>query len=325
VHSCSGSMRPAARIALALALSASPWTLSFSAPRALGARPLTSVVRRGASDAKPSAAEESAPSMEEDAAALIGDARLEASFGRAAVGTWIMAASMLPGQWRSVPAVLCAIASLQVLRNAASRDRLSGGTFRMLCLGLLAGFSAMLFNSGCQVMELTLRSQGVFNVRSAIRVAATIFASVSGLGAAYRALEDHGLPKFKTEIRAAKGRRWLLTLVAAGCAFTAVQQLVIGGVLLFYSRYKAVGALRCFVISACAHVCQTAAVAGPKRLSSETYGLLNAAVALDAVVRLSLWVGTEIGVAALPAAPALVTLLSAGVGLLIGKLYTPEK
>mmetsp|Transcript_76305 Transcript_76305/g.192862 ORF Transcript_76305/g.192862 Transcript_76305/m.192862 type:complete len:166 (-) Transcript_76305:75-572(-) len=163
-------------------------------------------------------------------------------------------------------------------------------------------------------------------LRPVIVAAATIFAAVSAIGASYRALEDHGLPKFKTAITADKedeGARWMLTILAAGLAFTAVQQVFAGGFMMLYTRLKALGAMRCFIMAACAHVCQTAAVAGPKRLASETYRLLNLTVAVDSAARLYSAVAPT-GLPGVTAIPAGIALFSSAGGWLVGKLYKPD-
>jgi len=123
-----------------------------------------------------------------------------------------------------------------------------------------------------------------FPLMSLFLAAMMIAAALPTVGASYRALEDHGLPKIKTAIT---GSTTLMTMLAVGLALSAVHQLVWGFSLLLYTPYKTMGALRCFIVSGCAHVCQTAAVAGPKRLSSDTYSVLNLALAIDSAVQLA--------------------------------------
>eukprot|EP00435_Cladocopium_sp_Y103_P033963 s168_g8.t1 len=71
---------------------------------------------------------------------------------------------------------------------------------------------------------------------------------------------------------------------------------------------------------------QTAAVAGPKRLSSETYRTLNLALILDGVARIAILVATADKPPALLASvlvfPA-VDLFCALGGWLVGKYYKP--
>ncbi|CAK9117866.1 unnamed protein product [Durusdinium trenchii] len=74
-------------------------------------------------------------------------------------------------------------------------------------------------------------------------------------------LQQYGLPKFKLDVRAQKGRKWLLTLLAVGYAATAVHQVVWGSACLFVGPFT-LGALRCFIVAACAHVCRGAISVG---------------------------------------------------------------
>eukprot|EP00913_Durusdinium_trenchii_P023671 g22237.t1 len=67
-----------------------------------------------------------------------------------------------------------------------------------------------------------------------------------GCRAGYGMLQQYGLPKFKLDVRAQKGRKWLLTLLAVGYAATAVHQVVWGSACLFVGPFT-LGALRCFI------------------------------------------------------------------------------
>merc|ERR1719401_605681 len=119
-----------------------------------------------------------------------------------------------------------------------------------------------------------------------------------------------------------------MTLLAAGYALTAIYQIVCGGAMVLYTQQlKIIGALRCFIAAAAAHVCQTAAVAGPKRLSSETYRTINLALALDGASSLAMMISIASSASAPFWTMALVSfcpavgLASAVAGWTTGKLY----
>lgn len=105
-----------------------------------------------------------------------------------------------------------------------------------------------------------------------------------GVKGSYCVLAEHGLPKVKAAIRADDGdlRR---SFLAAGYGAIALYQMSVGAYAMLHTDLKLFGALRCFMIAAAAHVCQTAAVAGPKRLASPTYRNLNLALAWDAIIQ----------------------------------------
>ncbi|CAE7840411.1 unnamed protein product [Symbiodinium sp. KB8] len=108
-----------------------------------------------------------------------------------------------------------------------------------------------------------------------------------------------------------------------GYFVTSLHQVLWGSASLF-GGFPALGALRCFVVAACAHVCQTASVAGPKRLSSETYRTLNLALLLDATARIAMLVAAANKPSALLASvlvfPAVDAFCAMG-GWLVGKYY----
>ncbi|CAE7357795.1 CCD1 [Symbiodinium sp. CCMP2456] len=192
----------------------------------------------------------------------------------------------------AMPVIVTAIAC-GVLRSASARDRLGGGTFRLLSLGLLFACSLLFLRAISSVgVLLAVASKGPVSLRVEALLLAQVpilFVSCFGCKAAYGTLAKEGLPKFKMALRAEKGRKWLLTLLAVGYFVTSLHQVLWGSASLF-GGFPALGALRCFVVAACAHVCQTAAVAGPKRLSSETYRTLNLALLLDATARIAMLV-----------------------------------
>lgn len=206
---------------------------------------------------------------------------------------------------------------LKVMQSAAARDRLGGTTFRVLALGLLASFFVILFDSlyhlGHLLPQITSTASASWvTIIVSLVILVTSYISVT---ASYKALEEHGLPSFKFGV-ISKGAA-PLSLLAIGYAVTAMHSLGSGAILTLYSPMKIVGVLRCFVVAGCAHVCQTAAVAGAKRLASETYILLNLALILDSVARL----GTLKTLGMPPAysiIPAIALLSSAG-GWLVGK------
>ncbi|CAJ1423493.1 unnamed protein product [Effrenium voratum] len=227
----------------------------------------------------------------------------------------------------SVAPLIMTAVCCSVLRSAASRDRLNGGTFRTLGLAVLGASTLFLLKTIMDVSVLVrLLGQRPVPLETEGKLLAQVpLALVAWFGckAGYGTLHQHGLPKFKLSVRAERGQRWLLTLLAVGYAVTAVHQVVWGSAALFSGPFT-LGALRCFIVAACAHVCQTAAVAGPKRLSSETYRTLNLALILDGVARLAILVATAdkppallAGVLVFPA----VDLVCALGGWAVGKYY----
>lgn len=231
----------------------------------------------------------------------------------------------------SIAPLIMAAVCCGVLRSAAGRDRLNGGTFRTLGLAVLSASTLFLLKN---VMDLSvlvrlLGERPVPLETEGFLLAQAPLAAIAWYGcrAGYGMLQQYGLPKFKLDVRAQKGRKWLLTLLAVGYAATAVHQVVWGSACLFVGPFT-LGALRCFIVAACAHVCQTAAVAGPKRLSSETYRTLNLALILDGLTRIAILIATADKPPALLARvlvlPA-VELFGALGGWLIGKSYKPSE
>lgn len=263
-------------------------------------------------------------------------ATVQTNWGRAAwgYGTWSafqvgrMVATARFADFTVAPLIMTAV-SCSVLRSAAGRDRLNGGTFRMLGLAVLGASTLFLLKAIMDVSVLVrlLGERPVPLETEAFLLAQVPLAFVAwyGFQGGYGTLIQHGLPKFKFSVRAEKGRTWLLTLLAVGYAATAIHQVIWGSACLFTGPFT-LGALRCFVVAAVAHVCQTAAVAGPKRLSSETYRTLNLALILDGVARIAILVATADKPPALLASvlvfPA-VDLFCALGGWLIGKYYKP--
>jgi len=215
-----------------------------------------------------------------------------------------------------VPVLLATSAVLRVLRNATLRSRLSGTTFRVLALANVAAFSVVLYHITFQLWRLLfglpgpLRNLPIYPVCIAMLAQ---FAAFYAVRASYCVLEEEGLPSF--------GRPRLKNVLAFGYALTMTHQVVWGGGLLLYSNLKTTGALRCFVLAACAYVCQTAAVAGPRRLASDTYKTLNVVLCIDSALRLATALRAEsisLGTAATVALPAVALASSAG-GWLVGK------
>lgn len=261
-------------------------------------------------------------------------ATVKTNWGRAAwgYGGWSafqvgrMVATANFADFTVAPLIMTAV-SCSVLRSAASRDRLNGGTFRMLGLAVLSASTLFLLKTimDLSVLVRLLGERPVPLDTEAFLLAQVPLALVAwyGFRAGYGTLHQHGLPKFKFAVRA-EGRSWL-TLLAVGYAATAVHQVIWGSACLFSGPFT-LGALRCFVVAAVAHVCQTAAVAGPKRLSSETYRTLNLALILDGLARIAILVATADKPPALLASvlvfPAVDFFCALG-GWLVGKYYKP--
>merc|ERR1719291_23192 len=215
-----------------------------------------------------------------------------------------------------VPVLLATSAVLRLLRSAVLRNRLCGTTFRVLALANVSAFSVIFYHISFQLWRLLfglpgpLRDLPLYPVLVAVLAQCAAFYAVR---ASYRVLEEEGLPSLS--------RPRLKNILAFGYALTMIHQVVWGGGLLLYSNLKTTGALRCFVLAACAYVCQTAAVAGPQRLSSDTYKTLNVVLCIDSALRLASTLRTEsvsLGTAATVALPA-VALASSASGWLIGK------
>eukprot|EP00439_Symbiodinium_sp_Y106_P014590 s3379_g2.t1 len=157
----------------------------------------------------------------------------------------------------AMPVIVTAIAC-GVLRSASARDRLGGGTFRLLSLGLLFACCLLFLRAISSVgVLLAVASKGPVSLRVEALLLAQVpilFVSCFGCKAAYGTLAKEGLPKFKMALRAEKGRKWLLTLLAVGYFVTSLHQVLWGSASLF-GGFPALGALRCFVVAACAHVC----------------------------------------------------------------------
>lgn len=220
---------------------------------------------------------------------------------------------------------LVTLAVLGVMQSAAERDRLGGNTFKVLALGLAAGAATMLYAEGSDLVDAA--STGKVTPMLGAEVIIATFAGVPAVRASWAALQKHGLPFIKIDL-ASEGA--LLTVAAVGYAVTALQQVSWGGQLLLYEDGTVlVGALRCFVVSSAAYVCQTAAIAGSKRLSSDTYKQLNAALAVDAAVRLFFAAGgSDVlqGPGAASADPfpllfAVVAFFAAAFGWIVGATY----
>jgi len=247
-----------------------------------------------------------------------------------AAGHWLAVFGQALGPL--VPSLLVATATLRVLSGAASRNRLNGGTFRVLAFGLSSAFCIALYHNSFQLVSqligIAKGAEGLSALcsKSALLalggVAAWIFSAVSVFWPAYSTLKVHGLPELKTSITSSGGN-WPLTLAATSYALTAIHQVIWGGALILYSDLKGLGVLRCFVVAACAHVCQTAAVNGPKRLASETYRILNLALIVDSVARIAFVLGPAGGSPFLLIFPA-ISLCAASSGWLVGRLAMPK-
>jgi len=177
------------------------------------------------------------------------------------------------------------LASSIVLRSASLRNRLSGTTFKVLNLSLFAS-SVLLF-----VAELFQSiSEGGIGFKT---LSATLTAAVS-----YLALRRHGLPEFKFSTQGAIGK--VLTLAQAYFILTVwtgalvVSNSVGSGLISFlfgkvtrevilephhFITFAALLAIQAGTL----HTLQSAAVAGEKRLSSDTYKKLNLGGILSAI------------------------------------------
>lgn len=221
------------------------------------------------------------------------------------------------GAAQTFQVLLITLFVLKVMQSAAARGRLGGTTFRVLALGLLASFFLIFVHSlhhlGHLLQQITsIASAPWYHLIASLVMLVTSYTLVT---TSYKALEEHGLPSFKLGVMS-KGAA-PLSLLAVGYAVTAVHSLGCGAITTLYGPMKIVGVLRCFVVAGCAHVCQTAAVAGAKRLASETYMLLNLALILDSVARLGTLrtLGMPSTYSILPA----IALLSSAGGWLVGK------
>ncbi|QDZ19661.1 hypothetical protein HOP50_03g21790 [Chloropicon primus] len=219
------------------------------------------------------------------------------------------------------------LAASVVLRSAALRGRLTGTTFKVLNLSLLVS-STLLFVA--EVFQSI--SEGGIGFKT---LSATITAAIS-----YIALKRHGWPTFKFEL----GENKLLALskgyfgLSACTGVFMVLNTLGSGVLSFlfgkltgetilephhFITFAALLAIQGGIL----HTLQTAAVAGEKRLSSETYRNLNLGVILSAISALMgifwastmkcqvLWVFLTLGVY------NIAQLVACSSGFYLGKTY----
>lgn len=331
-------------VALAFILAALPYAQSFALPPAASVEARTLPIRGSLRKSNVQLAPRhhtpkqkqrlSRPASGSEGEAA--DASVEQAYGRAQLGMSVLVASeaiaVVAGQGAAsassmlihigrLQVLIVAVAALKVMKGAAARGRLSGGTFRMLALGLLAGFGVVTYHAIFQVIQV-LVSAGTgagISLSGVATLSLGYVAAAAGsltVAAAYRTLEVQTLPKFKLAVQSESAP---LTALAVGYAVAAIHAVVWGGALVLYSKLKLIGALRCFVVAATAHVCQTAAVAGPKRLSSETYQLLNLGLAMDGTVRLAT-IALRGYSASLLLFPAL-SLVTAAAGLAVGRYY----
>ena len=175
------------------------------------------------------------------------------------------------------------LAASVVLRSAALRSRLTGTTFKVLNLSLLAS-SALLF-----VAELFQSlSEGGIGFKT---LSATLTAGIS-----YIALRRHGWPKFKLSIGDNNlqklAQSYLILSVCTG-ALIVLNSLGSGVLSYLFGKatreiilephhfitYAALLAIQGGIL----HTLQSAAVAGEKRLSSDTYKKLNFGIILSAI------------------------------------------
>lgn len=184
--------------------------------------------------------------------------------------------------------IMCvAAAALWVLQDAARRDRLSGGTFRMLSLGALLAFSGLLAHAGFEIAGWF--KVGFVTPYPLVFASAIFWTSLPTIDTAHKVLKEYGIPDIKMDVSSrGKGMsKYVCTVLAIGYLVSAAQQLLVGANGFLYTGAKTQGMLRCFVMASAFHVCQTAAVAGPARLSSATYGWLNKALMVETLTRLA--------------------------------------
>eukprot|EP00929_Paragymnodinium_shiwhaense_P120610 TRINITY_DN92588_c0_g1_i1.p1 TRINITY_DN92588_c0_g1~~TRINITY_DN92588_c0_g1_i1.p1 ORF type:complete len:343 (-),score=46.44 TRINITY_DN92588_c0_g1_i1:282-1310(-) len=327
---------------LALTLVTALWVqtrAAFSAPQVPQVRSLRglrseSLVTR--------AVEEVAAKVSESDADKAGDGSLESGYNLAGWGTALLAAPQLyaAGKGNFVALqefqlLVVVLIVVKVMRSAAARNRLNGTTFKQLNMALIGTF-ATLFCISLHVLA-GLATAAVRSGCSCILCVQALFGllllgtSKVMVSTAYKGLEKHGLPAFRSTIVAKEGPAF--SALAVAYAITALHAVWFGSAQALYSGFKAVGLIRCFMVAACAYECQKAAVAGrtgcsalggeskpttPRRLSSETYRLLNIALMVDSACRLYPLYMAGAGLAAF-AFPGL-ALAASSLGWLAGKL-----
>ena len=179
----------------------------------------------------------------------------------------------------AVAALVPAFAVADVVLSATRRGRLTGTTFKVLNAGLLAN-AAVLF-----VAE-ALNEAWPFGLR-------LLYAVASGAVAALN-LKDFGFPAFEFEFKDALGCAYgaLSGLaVLSGTALVAMSSALSRSLEIEGLDVTAIGSHTiitfggfCFLLFFLFHVLQSAAAAGPKRLSSATYKELNLAGALASAI-----------------------------------------
>ena len=160
-----------------------------------------------------------------------------------------------------------------ICRSAARRDRLDGTTFKFLNLGAFLSF--------VYLTMLQFADRSCITTINFVRASATIFGSL----ATGKALLQYGFPVIKL-----KGSNILSVFYLACSVLTLISQLKLNS-LFFKANGKIV--LNCFVnpfemlLEPAIYLALAgAAIAGPKRLSSDTYKKLNLTLMLSLIVRI---------------------------------------
>jgi hypothetical protein len=217
------------------------------------------------------------------------------------------------------------LAVVNVLVSATQRDRLDGGTFRALNAGLAVLSAGFLVGEAISPAPLMPP-----NLRVVFAVVAAVVSLLVG--------REHGFPTWKFAV----SRRAPVSLAYA--ALSGVMALVGLGLFVeatvwqssFFIYNYLVGSSTivtsgsfCLMLAIVANVLQAAAVAGPKRLASDTYKQLNVGCIASGFWMLGSIVGTLAFGYAGPFTVAVWTLLGAGlvatgwVGHHIGATYQP--
>eukprot|EP01041_Mallomonas_annulata_P001114 gene1114-2165_t len=226
-----------------------------------------------------------------------------------------------------IGAWILAYVSMSTVRSAELRDRLSGNTFKLLNMGLFLSFFTILVDASYSVpsngssIALLLLQFGYIGML------------VSFILEAVRIFSKCGPPIVRLNMNNVLSASYMVSAVFAfvsGCA-TRVSLLLPYHLSLpswlVLTGYQCALGLRCFLFPAALTALSGAAAIGPKRLSSQTYQWLNAAIIVDCM--LALEGGASLRRMGLPLVltgkkvlpTTILTLLAAITGYVRGALY----
>jgi len=221
-----------------------------------------------------------------------------------------------------------------VLQGASSRGRLEGNTFKLLNLGLF--LSSILFYTVSIAKQKVLLGGSFFSINTLRLTSQLAFAVFSALPC-YLSLKEYGLPKPKMQFLPFASLPFLCLFSAASVGlfslFTALSQsisIAISSKTLvscFAALAPSATGVSCFLVPLILFALHGAALAGPKRLSSDTYKALSASIILSSIAQVGSCLVLEISNVQkyITLLMSLVSLLTATFTLKIGLDYKGEE